>query len=88
MGNHETQAFGVRGSIGGYLQAVGAARAAGDQHPVEPGMLMGAGVVTDEWQVEVGCAYATGLGPLAGKIMPTNSMDMVEAFQVEDDQNW
>ncbi|MNP55395.1 hypothetical protein D3C76_1500390 [compost metagenome] len=67
MGDHETQALGVRGSIGGYLQAVGATRAAGDQHPVEPGMLVGAGVVTDERQVEVRCAYATGLGPLAGE---------------------
>ncbi|MNR28744.1 hypothetical protein D3C85_1460820 [compost metagenome] len=67
VGDHEAQALGVSGGVGGDLQTVSAARTAGDQHPVEAGMLMGAGVVADERQVEVRCAHATGLGPLAGE---------------------
>ncbi|MNH42665.1 hypothetical protein D3C79_1044090 [compost metagenome] len=54
VGNHETEALGVCGRVGGNLQAVSTAWAAGDQHPVETGMLMGASVVADERQVEVG----------------------------------
>ncbi|MNH16505.1 hypothetical protein D3C79_761500 [compost metagenome] len=54
VGDHEAEAFGVRGRIGGNLQAVGATGAAGDQHAVETGLLMGAGMVADERQVEVG----------------------------------
>jgi hypothetical protein len=67
VGDHEPQALGVSGGVGGDLQAVGAARAAGDQHPVEAGMLMRAGVVADKIQIEIRAAHASGLGPLAGE---------------------
>ncbi|MCY1371578.1 hypothetical protein D9M69_587280 [compost metagenome] len=64
VGDHQAQAFGVGGHVGGQLQAVGAARPAGDQYAVETGMLMGAGVLAEKFQVEVSRARAMGLGPL------------------------
>ena len=80
VGDHEAQALGLRGGVGGDLQAVGAAGAAGDEHPVEAGVLVGAGVVAEKLQVEIPGARAACLGPLAGKIMPTNSMDIVHSL--------
>ncbi|MNF63818.1 hypothetical protein D3C84_455300 [compost metagenome] len=67
VGDHEAQALGVSGGVGGDLQTVSAARTAGDQHPVEAGMLMGSGMVANKLQIEIRAAYTSGLGPLAGE---------------------
>ena len=45
--DQEAQRLGVGGGVGGHLEAVGLGRGVADQHPVEPGVLVGAGEPPD-----------------------------------------